>query len=267
MVTDIEGVAGVLDYENWCTRKGIFYDQGRALLTKEVNAAVEGLLAGGVSAVTVLDGHGEGAIDPALLDHRAELIRGPGIEYPPGLDNTFDGVCWVGQHAKAGTPFSHLTHTQSFSYINVTLNDISIGEFGQVALCAMELGVPSFFATGERALCEEAETLTPGILTVSVKQGLLPDGLETLSATEYARAKLGAQHLSPERARLKISEGAQQAASVLKDNPDRFSYPKISPPYEMRNLFRPDEKHEGKWEITRTHPTSIQSLIYGYFNE
>ena len=267
MVTDIEGVAGVLDYENWCTRKGIFYHQGGALLTKEVNAAAEGLYAGGVSAITVLDGHGEGGIDPALLDPRADLIRGPGTEYPPGLDNTYDGICWIGQHAKAGTPFSHLTHTQSFSYIDVTLNGISIGEFGQVALCSMELGVPSFFASGEKALCGEAGALTPGILTVSVKEGLLPDGKENLSAAQYASAKLGARHLSLEKARLKISAGAQEAARALKNNPDRFSYPQISPPYEMRNIFRRDEEHAERWEIKRTHPTSIQALIYSYFSE
>ena len=267
IITDIEGVAGVLDYENWCVRNGIFYNHGQALLTREVNAAVKGLYAGGVSAITVLDGHGEGGIDPALLDPRVDLIRGPGMEYPPGLDNTYDGICWIGQHAKAGTPFSHLTHTQSFSYIDVSLNGISIGEFGQVALCAMELGVPSFFASGEKALCEEAESLTPGILTVSVKEGLLPDGMENLSAAQYARAKLGARHLSPESARLKMSEGAQQAAQDLKNDPGRFSYPHISPPYEMRYFFRRDEEHAERWEIKRTHPSSIQALIYSYFNE
>ena len=102
---------------------------------------------------------------------------------------------------------------------------------------------------------------------MSVKEDPLTDRNENLYATQYASAKLGGRHLSPERARLKISAGAQEAARALKNNPDRFSYPYISPPYEMRNFFRSDKAHAERWEIKRTHPTSIQALIYSYFSE
>lgn len=94
--------------------------------------------------------------------------------------SSFTALAFVGQHAKAGAPCSHITHTQWFNYIDLTINGISIGEYGQLALCAMELGVPTIFACGEKALAEEAEKLTPGVVTVVVKRGILPDGLEHL---------------------------------------------------------------------------------------
>ena len=120
--------------------------------------------------------------------------------WPWGLDTSFDGLAFVGQHAKAGTPFSHITHTQAFTYIDLRVNDISIGEYGQLALCASELHVPTILACGERALALEAESLTPGVVTVSVKRGLLPDGLDDVDADAYGRAKLSAEHQASEEA-------------------------------------------------------------------
>ena len=59
----------------------------------------------------------------------------------------------------------------------------------------MGLGVPTILAGGEQALCAEAEALTPGVVTVEVKRGLCPDGLDNVSAQVYRHAELGAQHV------------------------------------------------------------------------
>ena len=58
LITDLESVAGVLNYDEWCGPWGSYFDQGKRLLTHEVNAAVDGLFAGRATEVTVLDGHG-----------------------------------------------------------------------------------------------------------------------------------------------------------------------------------------------------------------
>ena len=261
VMTDMEGVAGLLNFQDWATRAGDCYEKGVRLLTEETNAAVDGLYEGGAREVLVVDGHGRGGIDPELLDQRALLHRGRAEKvWPWGLDESFDALAFVGQHAKARTPYSHITHTQSFRYIDLAINGLSIGEYGQLALCAMELGVPTILACGEQALAQEAQALTPGVVTVAVKRGLLPDGLDELSAEDYAQAKLSAIHLSPKRARALIREGALEAMKRLGSDPSSFRYPALSLPYVRTARFR---KHGDTqpYEARDEHPSSIAELL------
>lgn len=261
LMTDMEGTAGILDYDDWCQRDGRFYAKGIRLVTREINSAIEGFFAGGATEVLVCDGHGEGGVDVELLDERALLKRG--ADQPLGawgLDSSFAGLAFVGQHAKAGTPGSHLTHTGWFSTIDRSINGISIGEYGAMALSAMELGVPTFFASGEQALCDEAEALTPGVETVPVKWGTLPDGLDDLDEEAYRYAKLSAVHLAPTRARQVIRAGAKAAAERLRAAPDSFSYPELTPPYVRRGRFRSSDG-EPPWQAMDEHPSSIIELL------
>ena len=260
MMTDMEGVAGVLNHDDWVMRDGRFYDEGRRLLTEEVNAAVDGLLAGGATEVVVVDGHGVGGINPEILDTRVKALRGGHGGYPFGLDSTFDGFCCVGQHAKAGTDYSHITHTQWFNYIDLAVNDLSIGEYGQSALCAMELGVPTILACGEDALCREAAQLTPGVVTVSVKQGILQDGLDHRDTDQYRAAKLAAMHLPTERVHELIRDGAAKAVRKLRSAPDSFGYPELEPPYVRTARFRKDGDKPA-WAARDERPDSIILLM------
>ena len=232
LMTDMEGCAGVLDFKNWVEPDGRHYAQGRRLLTCETNAAVEGLFAAGADEVLVVDGHGAGGIDPEALDPRAVLSRGHcDPVWPWGLDRSYAALGFVGQHAKAGTPYSHLTHTGTLQVIDERANGLSIGE---LALCAKELGVPVILACGEEALAREAEALTPGVVTAAVKRGLVDDnGCRDLSTEQYAVAKLGAAHLSPAKARELIKAAAMRAVAKLKDSPESFKFPELSPPYAL----------------------------------
>lgn len=261
VMTDMEGVTGILNHNDWVVPAGRFYDKGVRLLTLEVNAAVAGLYAGGATDVTVVDAHGVGGIDPEILDERVELARGRNHPvWPWGLDRTYAGLAFVGQHAKAGTPHSHITHTQGFNIIDLALNGISIGEYGQMALCAMELGVPTILACGEKALAEEAEALTPGVVTAWGKRGLLPDGLDHLDTDAYRKAKLGAVHFSPAVARHRIREAAERAVRTLREAPASFRYPPLRPPYTLVARFRQVGERpprEGRDE----HPSSIIALM------
>jgi len=260
IMTDMEGAAGILNHDDWVVPGGRFYSKGQRLLTEEVNAAVAGLFEGGATDVIVVDGHGYGGIAPELLDERAKLQRGPCGGWPWGLDSGFDAFCCVGQHAKAGTDYSHITHTQWFNYIDLAVNAVSIGEYGQMALCAMELGVPTILACGEEALCTEAAQLTPGVVTVGVKKGLLPDGLDHLETDQYRAAKLGALHLAPKRARELIRGGAADAVRRLKSDPRSFRYPDIRPPYVRTARFR-KSADQPAWAARDEHPNSIIALM------
>jgi D-amino peptidase len=261
VMTDMEGSAGILNHDDWVLPTGRFYDKGQRLLTMEVNAACQGLFTGGAKEIVVADGHGAGGIDPELLNPRVKLLRGWGpAPYPFGLDASFDGFAVVGQHAKAGTPFSHITHTGWFNYIDVSINGFSVGEYGQLALCAMELGVPCILACGEEAFTREAEAFTPGVITASVKTGTLPDGLDALDQFEYRKAKLGALHLSPDKARQAIRAAALKAARKLATRPRLFKFPDIGAPYTMISRVRREGELPAR-TLKREHPSSVIELL------
>jgi D-amino peptidase len=269
IMTDMEGVAGVLNFEDWTRPEGRYYENGKRLLTGEVNAAIRGFCEEGIIGIRVVDGHGAGGIDPEKLDPRAELLRGrPCPTWPWTLDESFDALAFVGQHARAGTDNSHLTHTQYCRFIDLSINGVSIGEYGQLALCAMELGVPTILACGENALAHEAQDLTPGVVGVGVKRGILPDGLDEMSMDEYRQAKLTAIHRSPESSRRLIEEGASEAIRRLRTDPDSFQYPDLSSPYVRKARFRSAGEEPG-FETRDEHPDSIIALMnepYGSTN-
>jgi len=259
--TDMEGCAGILNHDDWVTPTGRWYNTGLQILTEETNAAIEGFFDAGVDEIVVLDGHGFGGIHPLLLDPRAKLLRGP---MTPGtyfnLDRSYDGLAFVGQHAKSGTPYSHITHTGWFNCLEQTINGIAVGEYGEMALCAMELGIPTIFASGEKALAAEAEALTPGVVTVAVKEGILPDGHDNLSCQEYRGAKLSALHLHHQEACLRIRHGAREAIEKLEDNRDAFRYPDIKPPYVRVTKFRANDGAP-PWTSRDVHPSSLIALM------
>ena len=258
IMTDMEGVAGILNHDDWVMPEGRFYEKGMLLLTEEVNAAIEGFFNGGATEILVVDGHGAGGIDPTLLDARVALMRGVDQKvWPWGLDRSFDGLAFVGQHAKAGTPHSHITHTQWFNHIDMSLNGISIGEYGMLALCAMELDVPTILACGEEALAGEARELTPGVVGVGVKRGLLDDGLDHLDTDAYRKAKLSAVHLSPARAKEHIRSGALSAIHRLVEDPGAFRYPQLKLPYTRVVRLRSEA---GRPPYT-AHDTHVRSII------
>ena len=260
LVTDVEGVAGVLNFEEYCSPGKPYYEKAKRLLTEETNAVIAGMFDGGVDEILVVDGHGPGAIDPELLDSRVELLRGaPSPEpWPFTLDSSFDGIGWVGQHAKSRTPYSHLTHTGNFSVWEITANGIAVGEFGEFAMCAGELGVPVIFAGGEDAFAREAEELAPGVVAVGVKRGCnSEEGLDDAPADVYKKSKLAAIHLSPEKARRKLYAGAVEAAGRLKRDPKSFTVVKLDPPYEIKSIFRKCEAFPEGATLYKRHATSF----------
>lgn len=259
LMTDLEGVAGVIDSENWCLPGAPYYEMGKEFLTLEVNAAVEGFFVGGAQEVVVADGHGPGAINPKLLDSRAQLLRGWPAGWPLGLEESpYDAVAWVGQHAKAGTDRAHLAHTQSFHYLDLAINGVSIGEFGQFALCAGQLGVPAIFGSGDLAFTLEAAALVPGIETVAVKRGLSPSTAGEPDSEVARRRSAAAIHLQPVRAREEIRAGALRAVRRFREQP--FGLLKLEPPYERVARFR--GRDGGPITMSReTHPSDICALM------
>ena len=260
IMTDMEGCAGILNHDDWVMPEGRWYEKGMKILTEEVNAVIDGLIAGGAAEFLVADGHGAGGIDPLLLHPRALLLRG-NVPYPFHMDSSFDGIAFVGGHAKAGTPFSHITHTERFDRIDISVNGLSVGEYGEMALFGLELGVPCIFAGGEEAFAREAEALTPGVVGVGVKRGLKEDGLDHLTTGEYRAAKLDAIHCSHFEACRRLREGAALAVRKLLDSPASFRHPAVNPPYRLEVRYRAEKKGEPQRTACHTHESSLIKLF------
>lgn len=238
IMTDLEGVAGILDKHHWTMPGSMYYEKAKQLLTREVNAACRGFLRTGATRLVVCDGHGPGGINPAILHEEAELIRGMPTGYPCGLTRDFQCVAWVGQHAKSNTPYAHLAHTGNHQIDEYTINGLSVGEFGQFALCASSLGVTPVFASGDAALCREAEALFPGIGSVAVKEGLDSENGKGRSYEEYDQMNGSARHLSPRKVEKLIEEGAFQALARYQNDGCLFPGMILSPPYVKEVLYR-----------------------------
>ena len=242
MMTDIEGVAGIINGADWVHPHSKYYEKGKEFLTKEVNAAIDGLFAAGATEVVVQDGHGSGAINIDLLDPRAKLQRGwdtsLGGAYPFGLNESFDVQVYVGQHPKAGTPYGHLCHTGNMNVIDKSVNGLSIGEFGEGVLLASVYGVKTIFASGCLAFTKEAQSLVEGIVTVAVKEGVTPGSGDECDEQTYRNRNTGAIHLQPQKARELIREGAYNALMKYKENPESFKSVKLDPPYSKLVVYR-----------------------------
>jgi D-amino peptidase len=173
---DMEGVAGIVDWSQ-CAPGGHGYAEGRALLLGEVNAAIDGALAGGATEVVCNDSHGTmNNLNPQDLHGRAAYIAG---RHKPrymmeGLDATFDAVFFVGYHGSISGESSVLSHTYNPAVVSrVRLNGVECGESGINALVALGHGVPVALVTGDQVTAAEAEPFMKEAEQVIVK-GSIP---------------------------------------------------------------------------------------------
>ncbi len=254
--TDMEGVAGICNFEQWTSPGARYNELGCELLTREVNAAVDGLFAGGATYIMVADSHGPGAIDIGVLDPRVEMMRWDWRQpWPQRLQEDFDYLVFVGQHAKSRTALSNMAHTGNCGVLERSINGVAIGEFGQHVACASELGIRTILATGEQALAGEAQNLVPCIETVAVKRGLQTEHGDSLTAEEYREHNPGAVHVHPEVARQRIHEGAEHAMGRAAE--EEFGVWPLTPPYRMVTVYRKSEDNPGYSYTVREHPTSV----------
>lgn len=238
IMTDMEGCAGVLNFTDWVYPQGRYYEQGKALLTREVNAAIQGFRENGADQILVLDGHGFGGLDLMQLDENVLYQRGFPGPYPIGISEEYDAIAWVGQHAKSGTPFAHMAHTSSTDVLDLRINGRSMGEFGMSAYLSAALGVKPLLACGDLALCQEAQQLCPHIHTAWVKRGLDAGSGDECTPSAYEGRNLSAIHLHPVAAERKIYEAACQAARTFVDCPELFDLAPLPGPFTVEIDYR-----------------------------
>ncbi len=172
---DIEGVTGIVNWDETKLENSLS-QYFRNQMTMEVNAACEGAIEAGVNEILVKDAHDSGRnIDPSKLPEKVKILRGwarnPYIMMA-GLDNTFDGVFFIGYHSAAGTNGNPLAHTMNTENEYVLINGQYASELLINSYTAALLGVPILFVSGDKLLCEEAKKINGNIEIVAVSQGL-----------------------------------------------------------------------------------------------
>ena len=180
---DVEGLTGSTSWES--TNLGNLEPGAVAeQMKREAMAAALGAIDAGADEVYIKDAHDSGRnMDITGFPKQCRFIR-DWTNSPDsmigGIDKSFDAVLFVGYHSPAGFDGNPLSHTMNRGNNYVKFNGELCSEFLMHAFYAAELGVPSVFLSGDRALCSHVHHWDPQIRTVAVKEGL---GEATISIT------------------------------------------------------------------------------------
>ncbi len=171
---DLEGVAGSTTWIE--TEKNTpDYTPFQKQMTKEVEAAIEGAIAGGATEIVLKDAHDSARnIDISNLPENVKIIRG-WTGHPmcmvAGLDDSFDRAIFIGYHSKGGSHRNPLAHTLVVN-ADVKINGEYASEFLINAYAAALHGVPVAFVSGDVGLTEEIKEVNENIVTLPIKEGI-----------------------------------------------------------------------------------------------
>jgi len=201
---DMEGLAGAVTMAQ-LGPGGFEYEKYRKIYTAEVNAAIDAAFKAGATEILVSDSHGNGQgllVDE--LNQKVQLVRSWPRPFGmmQGIDDTFDGVFFIGYHASATSSEGIRAHTMSSAHLaSVKLNGVSMSEASYNAAIAGHFGVPVLMISGDNAATSEAASLIGDIEQAVVKwaygfhsgRTLLPTAAKAVIAekAEKAMAKVG----------------------------------------------------------------------------
>lgn len=219
---DMEGIGVIVSSAQ--TGPGRFeYERGRKLMTAEVNAAIEGCLEAGAGEIVVADSHGNAQnLIPEELNEKALLIRSfprPLLQME-GIDETYDGVIFIGYHPKEGTPNANLAHTiWGGKIFEIKINGLPVSEAIFNAAVAGHFGVPVIMVAGDQYVAEEASRTYGPTETVMTKESI---------------GVLSAKSRHPKLICQEIREKSKKAVERLKEHEPYV----IKPPMRMELTFK-----------------------------
>lgn len=242
---DMEGLAGVVS-DAQLGPEGFEYQRFREFMTNEVNAAIDAAFAAGATEILVSDSHGNGQnLLIEKLPKNVQVVRSwpRPLMMMQGIDETFDGVIFIGYHSS--TTNSAGVRAHSFSSANladVRLNNVSMSEASFNAAIAGHFGVPVIMISGDDAIVKEATGLLGNIEGAVVK---------------WAYGFHSARNLNPAAACDLIREKVKAAMSRLKE----FKPYKLTAPIQLEVRFknyRPSEVLSYLAIVQRTDSHSVK---------
>ncbi len=196
---DFEGVAGIVDWSQ-CRAGEAGYETGCRLVLGEVNAAIDGAMAGGAGEIVVNDAHATmHNLDPEALAHSATYVSGrhKQLYMMQGLDDSFDVIFFVGYHGSISGPASTLSHTYNPGvFAAARVNDVEVGESGINALVADHFGVPIGLVSGDEVTQTQTAPFAPDAAGVITKR---------------SDSRFSATNVHPAVSRQLIRDGAERA--------------------------------------------------------
>jgi D-amino peptidase len=202
---DMEGATGVTNPDDvFIDRPG--FERFRRLLTRDVNAAVEGAVDAGADEIVINESHGPAKnILIEELNPHAEMITGyfKPLGMMEGINDGYDAAMFVAFHAMAGTDAAVLDHTiRGKEILKLAINGKAAGELALCSAVAGSFGVPVVLVTGDDKVAAEAKALLGNVETVIVKQAL---------------SRFVARCAPPEVTTKKIRQAARTALSRAKE--------------------------------------------------
>ena len=169
---DMEGVVGAVTNEQ-LGPGGFEYQRFREFMTDEVNAAIDAGKAAGATEFLISDSHGNGQnlLIEKLPDDVMVVRSWPRpLGMMEGIDETFDGVIFLGYHASTTNTRGVRAHTMSSATITgIRLNGIEMTEGSINAAIAGHFGVPVIMVSGDDIAVAENQVLIGEIEGAVVK--------------------------------------------------------------------------------------------------
>ena len=180
ILSDMEGVSGILDQRLITSGDRLWRDYGRYLLTEDVNAVALAVYSKGFKRILLSENHdfGRNVVTEELLPfvdvlppHSANTtIRGEQPWRKLYSSENIVGAIMVGYPGMAGSGgfLSHTLDNKVFEYIKV--NGREYGAIGLTAALLGEFNIPLIAVIGDEAAVNEAQRINSLITGVIVKK-------------------------------------------------------------------------------------------------
>lgn len=159
---DMEGVVGVVTGEQ-LGPEGFEYERFRGFMTAEVNAAIDAARAAGATEFLISDSHGNGQnLLIEKLPNDIMVVRSwpRPLGMMEGIDESFDGVMFIGYHASTANTRGVRAHTESSANVTgIRLNGVSMSEGSINAAIAGHFGVPVILISGDDVAVAETQVI------------------------------------------------------------------------------------------------------------
>ena len=242
---DMEGVVGVVTGDQ-LVPQGFEYNRFREFMTEEVKAATEAAFEAGATEIVISDSHGNGEnLLIEKLPKNVTIVRSwpRPLMMMQGIDETFDGVIFLGYHTGTTNMSGVRAHTISSARLaDVRLNGTSMPEAGINAAIAGRFNVPVIMISGDDAIVKEATDLLGNIEGAVVK---------------WAISFHSAKTLTPEMAYELIREKTKKAIARIKE----LKPYKVKEPVQLDvrfKAYRPSEMLSYLSIVQRTDSHSIR---------